>query len=157
MHVSIIRQPATPIASIRAYGPYETSAAKAWKKLSPWIASQNILTEKTRFLGLRHDCPSLSTPISLRYDAAVTLPAPLPQKTSVDQYILEEGEFAVVTHKGSYSTLQESWTRLYWEWLPNSSRLTRNAPCMEVFLSTPRPESNEEMNIRLYLPLEPLY
>ena len=65
------------------------------------------------------------------------------------------GEYAVTTHEGPYERLNQTYARLFGQWLPHSGREVRSEPCLEFYLNDPDGTSPEELLTDIYAPLEP--
>lgn len=153
MDVVIERLPDIRVAAVRALGPYAQSAPKAWSEMSSWIAKQNLLSEHTIFMGLRHDSSAIP-PESLRYDAAVSIAEEIDPNGIAVECIVPGGEFAVFTHQGPYDSINDAWDKLYWEWLPGSGRVPAMQPNIEIYLSDTTFSADKEILTRLLLPLQ---
>ncbi len=68
---------------------------------------------------------------------------------------LEGGEYAVITHRGPYPRLGETYRWLYGVWLPTSGREPRHAPPFEVYRNSPQETAPEDLLTDIHLPLEP--
>jgi AraC family transcriptional regulator len=66
---------------------------------------------------------------------------------------LPGGDYAVVTHRGSYSTLSDTWRQVFREWVPHSDRKVRSAPCFEVYLNDPASTQPEDLVTEIHVPL----
>jgi len=65
------------------------------------------------------------------------------------------GEYAVITHEGPYERLNQTYARLFGQWLPHSGRELRSEPSLEFYLSDPDGTPPEELLTDIYAPLEP--
>ncbi|MCG8532061.1 MAG: GyrI-like domain-containing protein [Desulfovibrionales bacterium] len=155
MDVVIESLPAIRVAAVRQTGAYPRSAPRAWSQLSLWIAKNNLLSQHTIFMGLRHDSSAIPQQ-KQRYDAAVSIPPEIDPQGIVYERYVEGGEFAMYTHHGSYASVCDAWTALYWEWLPTSGRRPADAPNVEIYLSDTTFSADKEIVTRLLLPLQPI-
>jgi len=59
----------------------------------------------------------------------------------------------IVTHRGPYDTLEETYRRLFREWVPTSGRQLRSFPCFEVYRNDPTTARPEDLVTDIYVPL----
>lgn len=155
MEVVIEKLPDIRVAAVREIGPYATSVPQAWSQLSLWIAKNDLLSQNSIFLGLRHD-PTTTPEDQLRYDAAVSISEEINSSGIARELYVPGGEFAMYTHNGSYDTVSDAWNKLYWEWLPSSGRTPADQPNIEIYLSDTTFSADKEILTRLLLPLQPI-
>ncbi len=156
MNVRIEDMPDLRVACIHAPGPYATAAPQAWQELSAWMGHNQMLTFETLFVGVLGDTPCGLASESTGYDAGVSVPQHIEADGYVSVRLIAGGPCATIVHKGPHKTLAEVWASLYWEWLPASGRITREAPCVEVYLNAPDSTPDHELLTRLHLPLSPI-
>ncbi|MEZ0575960.1 AraC family transcriptional regulator [Halodesulfovibrio aestuarii] len=155
MEVVIEKLPDIRVAAVRGIGPYTSSVPQTWSQLSLWIAKNNLLSQNSIFFGLRHDSTTTSKN-QLRYDAAVSISEEIDSSGIAREIYISGGEFAMYTHQGSYSTLDDAWHKLYWEWLPSSGRTPADHPNIEIYLTDTTFSADTEILTRLLLPLQPI-
>jgi AraC family transcriptional regulator len=155
MNVRIETLPERPILRVRQTGPYKDSAARAWSMLCGWAGPKGLLGPRTLFFGIGHDDPSATAPEAIRYDAAIFVEgaAPAPQPP-VEADILPGGDYAVVTHQGPYEKLEDTYRAVMGQWLPQSGREPRNAPCFEVYRNDPDTTPPDELLTDIHVPLK---
>ena len=61
----------------------------------------------------------------------------------------------VLTHRGPYEGLGESYRWLYGVWLPASGREPRHAPPFEVYHNSPKDTPPDQLLTEIHLPLAP--
>ena len=152
MEVRIEHRPAFTVAYVREYGPFLQSAAKAWERLSAWLAQSRVVDGQTDFLAMMHDDPETTPPERLRYDACVTVPAGFTSQDMVEVQEVPAGDYAVALHVGPYETLGQTWGALM-PWLEQSGREFDPRPCFEIYRNDPRSTPPEELRTEVYLPL----
>jgi AraC family transcriptional regulator len=144
------------VAFLRHVGPYDDGALSAtWDRLLAWAGPRGLLGPRTQFLGIDHDNPHVTPPDRLRYDACVTLDRPLAPEGEVGVQEVPGGEYAVVTHRGPYETLSETYARLYGDWLPRSGREPADTPSFQAYRNTPRDTAPDDLLTDVYVPLRP--
>ena len=155
MNVRIETLPERRIMRVRQTGPYKEAGTLAWKILCGWAGPKGLLGGTTTTLGIGHDDPTLIAPEKLRYDAAITVEAPMTAEPPVEADILPGGEYAIVTHKGPHDQLEEVYKRIMGQWLPQSGREMRDELwCFEVYRNNPYTTPPEELLTDIHVPLK---
>jgi len=155
MNVRIVTLPERHIVRVRQTGPYKEAGTLAWKILCGWAGPKGLLSPANVTLGIGHDDPTIIAPENLRYDAAVTVEAPMTVEPPVVADILPGGEYAVTTHKGPYEELEETYKRIMGQWLPQSGREIREGFwCFEVYRNNPYATPPEELLTDVHVPLK---
>jgi len=155
MNVRIENLTERSIVRVRQTGPYQESSCRAWNILCAWAGPKGLLTPGTTFIGIGHDDPSVTAPDAIRYDAAITLIHPVKAEPPVIADTMPGGEYAVVTHKGPYARLEDTYRDVMGQWLPQSGREVREAaPCFEVYLNDPEKTPEAELLTDVYVPLK---
>lgn len=142
------------VAFVRHVGPYADCGA-AWDELCAWAARQGQLGPNTRFLGIGYDDPEITPADKIRYDACVTVEGEVVPEGAVGVQEIAGGEYAVVVHRGPLEGLKETYRQLFRDWVPQSGRELRSAPCFELYRNDPATTPPEELRTEIYLPLEP--
>ncbi len=152
MDAKIVKNDAIRLAFVRHMGPYD-KCETAWEKLCTHMGPLGLLGPDTTFLGLCHDDPEVTPPQNIRYDACIKVGPEFQPSGEVGVQEIPAGDYAMVLHKGPYSTLKESYAALAGQWLPNSGREPKNAPSHEVYLNHPEDTPPEELLTEIYVPL----
>jgi AraC family transcriptional regulator len=156
MEVHITTLTPMKVAFLRHVGPYEGEAlGRTWDRLLSWAGQRGLLGPRSKLLGIDHDNPHVTPPDKLRYDACVATDKPVEPEGEVGTQEIPGGEYAVVTHKGPYETLPETFARLYGEWLPRSGREPSDAPGFQHYRTTPRETAPQDLVTDIYVPLRP--
>lgn len=104
------------------------------------------------YFGVIADEPLIKTEINCRYDACSTLQArhkKLPFKTILG------GKYARFAHKGSYETIDETYTKIYSRWIFNSGLEFSHTPIIEKYERyAASPTNQEEQLTYILLPLK---
>jgi AraC family transcriptional regulator len=144
------------VAFVRHVGPYEDEAlTKTWEKLLNWAGSHGLLGPNTLKVGIGYDNPHVTPADKLRYDACVTVDKPFQPEGEIGTQEISGGEHAVVTHKGPYEKLHETYAYLYGDWLPKSGREPADMHGFTIYRRTTREAAPEELVTDIYLPLRP--
>jgi len=154
MNVRIETLPDRAILRVRETGPYMESAERAWSALCAWAGPKNLLGPQTLFIGIGHDDPSITAPEKIRFDAAITVDKPIAPEAPVVADTLPGGEYAIVTHKGPYGQLEDTYKRIMGQWLPQSGREFRGTPGFEIYRNDPASTPPEELLTDVHIPLK---
>lgn len=152
--VRIETLPPRRIAFLRHVGPY-TTAGPTFGRLMAWAGPRGLLGPGTLVLGVCHDDPDVTPAEKIRFDCGLTVGDRVAAEGDIGVQTLEGGDYAVVTHRGPYSGLGETYRWLYGTWLPTSGREPRHAPPFEVYRNSPQQVAPEDLLTDVYLPLEP--
>ncbi len=139
---------------IRSVGDYSKSPSEAWIKLHKFIEENSLDSKKLRYFGISHDDPNITPEGKLRYDAAILAPG-VKERGEVGREILQGGKYAVFTHKGPYSTLEESFNRIFLKWLPASKEtFDETRRCFTEYFHLEFVKTNpEKLVTKIFIPL----
>lgn len=154
LNVRIATLPDQRIIKVRQLGPYKESAERAWKILCGWAAPRGLFVQDTQFIGIGHDDPSVTKPDAIRYDAAITVNVPVEPEPPVSAEILPGGDYAIITHKGPYEKLEDTYRIIMGQWLPQSGREFRCAPGFELYRNNPDTTPPAELLTDIHIPLK---
>lgn len=140
------------VAFVRRVGPYRECGA-AWEKLCKFAAQQGWFSPDILRIGISHDEPEVTEPTKLRYDACLTVNDQFKATGEIGVQEIPGGQYAIVTHRGPYDTLEETYRRLFREWVPTSGRELRSFPCFEVYRNDPTTARPEDLVTDIYVPL----
>ncbi len=141
------------VVFLRHVGPYN-EVGTTWGRLMAWAGMRGLLGPGMKLIGIVYDDPDVTPSEKIRYDAAVTVSRPVHAEGEFGVMEIAGGPYAVVTHKGPYETLSQTYSKLYGGWLPRSGRQLRDAPPFEQYLNSPRDTRPEDLVTLLHLPLE---
>ena len=145
------RQP-TRVAFVRHVGPYRECGV-AWQKLGSFAAQQGWFSPDILRIGISHDDPDVTVPDKLRYDACLTVNHAFKATGDIGVQDISGGQYAIVTHRGPYDTLEETYRQLFREWVPTSGRELSSAPCFEVYHNDPSTTRPADLVTDIYVPL----
>jgi len=145
--------PPQRVAYLRHNGPYETSG-QTFDRFLKWVEEAHLFGPETRCLGICWDDPEETPPEKIRFDCCITIESDFHPGGDIRVQTIPGGEFAVLTHKGHYETLQQSYDWLYNVWLPQSGREARDDPPFEVYYNSPANTSPENLLTDIFVPLK---
>jgi AraC family transcriptional regulator len=157
LDVKIVQAPPRHVVAVEHRGPYPEIGA-AFGRIAQWAGARGLMGPSNPMIGIFYDDPRSKPPSELRSHAGVVVPPAfqLPKSEPVEVVDLAAGEYAVVTHKGSYEGLAASWGSLMHEWLPTSGRKMAKRPSYEVYLNAHLMATPEILLTEIHLPLEPM-
>nr|WP_321514435.1 AraC family transcriptional regulator [uncultured Pseudodesulfovibrio sp.] len=153
MDVRIEKVEPTRVAFVRHVGPY-IECDTAWKTLCTWAEKEGLFATMPKFIGICYDDPQVTPADKIRYDACFTVSDDIEASGEIGIQTLVAGDYAVTTHKGPYTGLEQTYGKLMGQWLPKSGREFREEPSFEVYLNSPDQTSPEELLTDIYLPLK---
>ncbi len=154
MDVRIEQLPALSVVFTRVVGPYKQVAHQAWQRLCSWTGPRGLHGPNTLCLGICHDDPDVTPPDRVRYDAAITVSQPVAPEGDIGVQEIPAGRYAVMTHRGPYEKLSQTWGQLCGQWLPGSGHRVRSAPSFEIYRNDPNSTPPEDLVTDVHLPIE---
>lgn len=149
----------TTVVYVRAFGPYETSARQAWRKMDEWLAKRGMRSRVKQAYGYFRDNPRLTAPELLRYDACIPVAfglEPDPEAGILTQ-TLPGGAYAVHTHVGSYAESGRLMSRLHREIVPKRGlSLDYDRPFLAIHLNDPTVTREMHRRTELCVPVLPV-
>ena len=146
--------PAMRVAFLRHTGPYADSGP-TFQKMMGWAFSKGLFNPQTKVLSLCHDDPDVTPQEKIRLDCCVTVGDNVKPEGEVELQTIPDGEYIILTHRGSYSGLAESYCWLYGEWLPASGREFANRPPFEIYVNNPSETAEEDLVTEICILLQP--
>jgi len=131
--VAIEEFPATTVAYVRHYGPYEErQKAALFARIRQW-AHAAMPGRAATYLGICYGDRGLLDPDRRRYDACVVLPDGVPVAPPVARLEIAAGKVGVLRRTSSSLLVCEAWTVMHRDWLPASGFAPDDRPCVERF------------------------
>jgi AraC family transcriptional regulator len=144
------------VAFLRHVGPYDDGGiSQTWQQLLTWAAGHGLLGPRSKLIGISHDNPHVTPPERLRYDACLATDQPVAPEGEIGTQEVPGGEYAVITHRGPYENLPDTYARLYGDWLPKSGREPADSPGFQHHHNSPRDTRPEDLVTDIYVPLKP--
>ena len=131
--VAIETFPATPVAYIRHYGPYEEHhKAALFRKIRHW-AEAHLGDRPITYLGICYGERGLLDADRRRYDACVALPPGIEVEPPFARLEIRGGPVGVYRCTSSSLMVCSAWTTMHRDWLPGSGFVPDDRPCVERF------------------------
>lgn len=138
---------------IRKVGNYAETPFLAWEALHAYIHANHL--QPLRYFGLSHDDPNITSEEKLRFDAAILAPG-VKERGEVGRQTLRGGKYAIFTHKGPYSGLEETFKSIFLKWLPKSNETfdETRLPFCEYFHMELVKTDPQKLLTHIYIPLK---
>ena len=143
---------AARVAYVRYVGPFD-GVGRGWGELCAWAGPRDLLGPQARFLACWLDDPEVTSADRLRADVCITIRKDAKPEGAVGVRDIPGGEYAVATHRGPYSRLEETYAGLCGVWAPDARREFCGWPGFEVYLNNPQTASPEELLTEIHMPL----
>lgn len=140
----------------REIGSYDQAAPKAWGRVMKYGYSNRLMAKDVRSIGITHDDPQVTQANQIRYDACLELSTKVNNEDGLFEHTINGGNYAIFLHKGPYEKLQQTYTYIFNEWLPDSKfEIKDSQPCFEIYLNRdPRKTKPENLKTQIHIPLE---
>ena len=145
------------IIYIRIIAPYGTKEVydKAWNELNQFASDNNLLRESNEWLGISLDDPNTTQTNKCRFYACLTIDKAISPTGKIGCKNIKGGLYAIFTHKGSYSGLNEYYKNIWFGWLPSANYRLRQATFFEKYISDPDKVKAEDIITEIYIPVSP--
>ncbi|QIK61721.1 AraC family transcriptional regulator [Dysgonomonas sp. HDW5A] len=143
------------IIYIRVIAPYGTKEVydKAWSELNHFAADNDLLQKPNEWLGISLDDPNTTQTNKCRFYACLTIDKPIGPIGKIGCKNIKGGLYAIFTHMGSYSGLNEYYKNIWFGWLPSSDYRLRQATFFEKYVSDPDKVKAEDTVTEIYIPV----
>ena len=152
MNVTIEDMPEQRVAAVPHVGPYNR-ISEAFQRLGTIAAPAGLLRGSATMLAIYYDDPETTPAAQLQSEAGVTVTESARLPEGLAEKRLPAGRYARTTHRGSYETLGDTWSRLMGEWLPKSGERVGEGTSYEVYRNNPSNAPPDELLTDLYLPI----
>lgn len=125
----------------------------AWGRLYHFALDRQLITERTGYIGLSYDDPTITSPERCRFYACITVEQDVRPAGEFGVRKIKGGLYAVFTLKGSYNSLMDYYRYIYSEWLPASGYKLRNSFSFEKYLNNPEQVSESDLKTEIYIPV----
>jgi AraC family transcriptional regulator len=137
MNVTIRELQTKHVAFVANLGGYDQAKiARTWERLCAWAAPLGLL-RNAETIGISFDDPDVTPRDKCRYYACVAVPHDTVPPREIGLYDIPGGKHAIHRFEGTGAQIADAYRDLYGTWLPQSGFEPADAPCFEVYLSTP--------------------
>lgn len=140
------------VAFVRHVGPYN-QVGSAWDRLMMWAGSRGVFRGAPILFGIVHDDPEITPPERMRYDAAIAVTDDITVDNDIGLQSVGGERYVIVTHRGSYETIGDTYARLCGEWLPCSGAELLHAPTLEFYRNSPKTTPPENLMTDIHMAL----
>ncbi|MCU7905401.1 MAG: AraC family transcriptional regulator [Candidatus Thiodiazotropha sp. (ex Epidulcina cf. delphinae)] len=149
--VDIIDSQPIQLFGYKHQGDYMEIGA-TFEKLFIYGASNNLLNENTRSIGLYYDDPKTMAKDELRSMACITtaVDTQMPGDDTPEETRIPAGKCATLLFKGSYAELEKPYDWLFGHWLPQSGYEAADFPAFEEYLNDPKETPPSELLTRIH-------
>lgn len=155
MDVRIVDFEATKVALLEHHGSPDRVLETAGKFIR-WRKETGLSPVKSsKTFGIPYSDPNTTEPGDFRWDVCGSIDGDVPDNSyGVKTGVIPGGRCAVVRHKGSHDTLEQSIYYVYREWLPNSGEEIRDYPCFFHYLNLIHEVDECDLLTDIYFPLK---
>lgn len=141
------------------------AAQSAFGELMAAVGPTGLMAQARSFISIVPDEPQGPDDPHCRYVAGIVFghdmatgqgscqQPEVPLSGTLAWQALDAGRYAVFTHIGPYTTLNQAWRAIYADWLPASGCTLRDAPPMELCINNPQTTPPEALHTEIWLPL----
>lgn len=141
------------VAYVSHQGAYK-DCGHAWDTLCTALAPEGLLGGDAKMIGVSYDDPDVVAQEHLRYEACISIDEVFATTDDIGFKTIEGGRYAVTTHIGPYERLNETYQKLFGQWLSQSEHESADKPCIEIYLNDPESTEPDELITDIYLPLK---
>jgi len=123
-----------------------------WKDLIMYASQNQIINNKTKFVGIHWDDPSITNNDNIRYDACLSIEnkpenSPFPIKQILG------GKYLCFTYKGDDKYLGDVYDQIFRDYIIEKDIKLRNQPLFEQFLTQRETTQPAERITEIYIPV----
>ena len=141
------------VAYLRHVGPYE-NVNQTWIQLTARLSADQQIGNRSVFIGIGYDNPTITPAEALRYDACITVDEEYKPKQPIELQTIVGGDYAVVKNC-PVEKIKDAFGYLYGKWLARSSRELRPAPSFMMFERAGEKVPRTKQRVDIYMPLQP--
>jgi len=125
---------------------------QVFEKMFMEAATNGLMSESTRSLGLYYDDPKTVAKDELRSVACLSIDAgvQIPEGMMPERIEIPAGKYACLLFKGSYAELHKGYDWLFGQWLPQSGHEAADFPVFEEYLNNPKDTPPAELLTRIH-------
>jgi len=150
--VEIVTKPDVRLAGLWHQGDYMTIGA-TFEKVMAQCSMAGLMPEWPQTVGVYFADPDAKPEADLKSFAGLVVESDSTIPDDLESHGYTGGRFAVLTHKGPYALLGQSYDWLYSKWLPAAGESIRDQPCSELYMNSPIDTAPQELLTEVCLPL----
>ena len=124
-----------------------------FEQLFLYANSKDLLSEKTRSIGIYYDDPKSVPESELRSTACISVDEGFSLQGHDKDLVKKQipaGQCATVVFKGPYAELEQAYDWFFGSWLPNSGHEAADHPPFEEYLNDPKTTQPSELLTKIY-------
>jgi DNA gyrase inhibitor GyrI len=144
---------------VRSYGPYKTSAARAWDTMLSWLDRNGLRNRISCGYGIINDPPGTTLPHLRRYDACVEATGDLDDELEegMGWRTVPGGAYVVHRHVGRHRTIGAGFSYMHRKWVPGRGlKVDSRRPYLEIYLNDPAVTPTRDLLTDLCVPVFPV-
>ncbi len=148
--VKIMEIEAIDLIGYKHQGDY-MQIGSVFEKLFIFAASQQLIDQNTRSIGIYYDDPQSIAKDKLRSMACISQQdTVLVDGDGLERTSIPKGKYATLVFKGSYAELEKPYNWFFGEWLPNSGYEAADFPPFEEYLNDPKVTQPNDLLTRIH-------
>ena len=144
--------PARHLVGLMHKGPY-LEIGGTYEKLGAIATARNLWPDVKAMVAVYLSDPGVTPQNDLRSFAGLEM-AGEGAPEGLEAHDIPGGKVARLRHVGPYTGLQDAYTYLFGEWLPESGREPGESPCYEVYVNNPGEVAQKDLITDIHLPLK---
>jgi AraC family transcriptional regulator len=146
----------TYVLFVKCYTGYNKMIFKAFETLWKYAGQNGLTTPETWAIGIPYDSPMFTKENKCRFDACITISAPVETTGEIGCKYIEGGRYAVAASSGDETAIINVYNYFYGEWLPNSRYQPANKPMYHLLKPEIRGEEIIGFDFSVHVPIEEL-
>lgn len=122
---------------------------KKWAEPKGYLNRQGVY-----FIAIYHDDPNVTDEDKRRISVGITVPEGTIGSGKINIMKIPAGKYAVAHYVINQGEYQESWDKVYCEWLPESGYEPDDRPCFEIYLNDPKSHPEGKHIVDICVPIK---
>lgn len=134
---------------------YSDKIEEVWDELHEEAVRLGVNISTSESIGIIWDEPLISEAIRCNYDACFTLPQSCDFKNKFSIKTVPEQTYAVFTHYGSYGLLQNTYDKIFGNWILNTQYEVSESPFLELYkINSIHSDDPKDYVTEIYIPIK---
>ena len=130
------------------------AARRAFERLFEGATAMGVVPQVQRAIAMSPDAPRGPDDPDQRFVAGYVIDGPLPEPIEgLHLETLRGGRWAVFRHLGPYTTLWQTWTSAYRDWVPRAGCTLRDEVPFEHYVNEPADVPPDQLITDIYVPI----
>jgi len=158
MKIDVENLPEMTLAYIRNVGPYAENAelfSSLFSQVRKWAEPKGLLDRQgIYFMAVYHDDPKITDEAKRKISVGITVPEGTKGSGKVNTMKISAGKYAIAHYTIDRGEYQESWDKVYCEWLPESGYEPDDRSCFEIYLNDPKTHPENKHIVDICVPIK---